>query len=126
MHALCSAYAYKNANSPSLLFNLSLSRLSQLRSIQLAACDMSAIDSLASLLCNLSSPRLERVAFHLDYWEHPDCDTQLAWEEVDAPLQSSPFDGLKEACFDSTQDMGMYAIGQISRCLSQYSEDLRE
>jgi hypothetical protein len=51
---------------------------------------------LTSLLSNLSSPHLELVAFHLGYWEHPDSGPLQGRRDVDALLQSSPFDGLKE------------------------------
>jgi hypothetical protein len=116
IHALCSRAQVtdENTDSQRLLFNLG-----HLRSIQITLCHSSSTDSLIHLLSHLSSPRLELVAFRLGYWEHPDDGTRLAWEEVDALLQSSPFDRLREVYFDSNQSLATPATNRIAHHMSQ-------
>jgi hypothetical protein len=118
LSALHTQVTYENADSQNLLFNPS--HLTQLRSIQVALPHRSPTASLTDLLSNLSSPRLEQVAFHLNYPEGGDRNGTLpGWDAVDALLQSSPFDGLKEVYFDCIECPVTLLIDRISRCMSQ-------
>ena len=124
-----SKVTYENADSPHLLLNLS--HLTQLRSIQVGLRYSSPIASITGLLSQISSPRLERVAFHLSYAQDAHSpDIRRGWEEVDAMLQSSPFDGLKEVHFDCTHQFGTsvtdYLLCQMSQCRARGIMTIRD